>query len=166
LGCTCTQPSAANLLKNPGFDQDTSGWTVDMGRISLSSYDADGCPYSGSLGFSFPASGEFNVAQCATDPGMSGSYNFGVRILVAGNGAATCGVRFFPGNNCDGVEVGDDELNGTTSISGWQSPASETAGPVPVTAANSVLFFCAVFGGPTDGVYLDQAFVSQIPFNY
>src|SRR5215831_7969487 len=34
VGCTCTQPSAANLIVNPGFDNALSGWTQGAGAGS------------------------------------------------------------------------------------------------------------------------------------
>ena len=33
--CMCPQPSSQNLLRNPGFDSDISGWTIDPGTTAM-----------------------------------------------------------------------------------------------------------------------------------
>jgi hypothetical protein len=165
LGCACTQPSTANVLKNPGFDHDVAGWDITAGSVSQSSVDVENCPYSGALAVSVPAA-QTEVHQCVAHTPLSGTFNFGARILVVGDGSAICGVRFFPGDNCDGTEIVDDELNTTTAITDWQSPTPESGGPVAVTGANSVLFFCELLGVPPTSIYLDQVFVSRIPYDY
>ncbi|HVR64276.1 MAG TPA: hypothetical protein VMU50_20390 [Polyangia bacterium] len=156
-GCTCTQPSPGNVLKNPGFDKDVSGWMVDTGTVYRETSDSDGCPYSGSLA----TTGASQVSQCVTTP-LDGTYNFGARILVV-SGGAVCGVRFYPAAGCQGDELVDDELNAAQPMSGWQAPAPESSPPtVQVSGANSVLFFCVT----GDGVYIDQPYVTKIPGKY
>src|SRR5256885_9623705 len=44
----CTQQSAANVLKNAGFDGSADGWTVEIAAAYSGAVDADDCPFSGS----------------------------------------------------------------------------------------------------------------------
>ncbi|MDB4981970.1 MAG: Flagellar hook-length control protein FliK [Myxococcales bacterium] len=171
LGCKCTQPSPANLLKNPGFDKDSSGWTVVAngtsiaGGASWSSADVERCPYSGALVVSISASlGSAEVDSCAKNLVLDGNFNFGVRAFVVGGGQAVCGVRFYASSDCSGNEIVDDELN---PISGtdWQSPVPESSDPfVGVAGGHSVLFFCDLSG--SSDYYFDQPYVSKMPFAY
>ncbi len=156
-GCTCSQPNSTNLLKNPGFDTDTSGWTIDSGSLIRTSGDAEGCPYSGSL-FAVAGPSFFQFSQCVPNVHLDGSYTFGIRMMDA---EGVCGVRFYVGSNCDGDEAGDDELNGPLPVSGWQSPTPETGYPnISVSGAESVLFFCGGTGT------FDMAYVSPAPSQY
>jgi hypothetical protein len=158
-GCSCTQPNPTNLLKNPGFDTDTSGWTIDAGAGTLVrvSADAEGCLYSGAMLADIEKSFS-QFYQCVPNVHLDGLYTFGIKMMDA---SAICGVRFYAGVNCDGNEVIDDELNAPLSVSGWQSPASEGLGPnVSVSGANSVLFFCNGSGT------FDLAYISPAPAQY
>ncbi|HEY2731566.1 MAG TPA: hypothetical protein VGK52_16600 [Polyangia bacterium] len=163
LGCTCTQPSAANVLKNTGFDKDTSGWAITGGTIAQMPFsDADACPYSGSLVATATGANLAELTQCVSAVALSGTFNFGTRMLAGQANASICGVRFFLSPDCTGDEIVDDELLGPVNSSEWQSPSPETAGPVPVTNAHSVLFFCEIGGT----LYLDEPFISKIPATY
>jgi hypothetical protein len=156
-GCSCTQPNSTNLLKNPGFDVDASGWTIDSGSLIRTSGDAEGCPYSGSL-FAVAGPSFTQFSQCVPNVHLDGVFTFGIRMMDA---SAICGVRFYVGSNCDGDEVVDDELHGPMTVSFWQSPTPEAGDPnVPVSGANSVLFFCDGTGT------FDMAYVSLAPEQY
>jgi hypothetical protein len=173
LGCKCTQPSAANVLKNPGFDLDINGWTLldattnstlrgtDWTQFS----DEESCPYSGAIVVTLPAANTSGVLrQCASNLNLDGNYNFGIRGFVIGDGVAICGVRFYPSSDCSGSQLVDDELNAIAG-NAWQAPAPETSIPsVSVSGAHSVLFFCSV--GGTSSYYFDRAYVSKIPATY
>jgi hypothetical protein len=171
LGCKCTQPSSANLLRNPGFDKDPSGWTVSAngtliaGGALWTSEDVERCPYSGALAVSVSTSlGSSELDSCAKNLVLDGNFNFGVRAFVVGDGSAVCGVRFYASTDCSGTELGDDELN---PISGtdWQAPSPETTDPfISVSGGHSLLFFCNLSGA--SDYYFDQPYVSKIPANY
>jgi hypothetical protein len=65
--CTCTQPSPENLIENPGFDTNLSGWTADAGSADVDhddDNDVEGCPFSGSARLDGTASGQQRFAQC------------------------------------------------------------------------------------------------------
>jgi hypothetical protein len=82
--CTCPQPSAQNILRNPGFEADVSGWTSDPGTTAVwASSDAENCPFSGSAYVTTPGSTTSRFWQCvAVSP--STAYNFGVRMHAQG----------------------------------------------------------------------------------
>src|SRR5439155_1249112 len=77
VACSCPQPSAANLLRNPGFDTDLSSWVMDAGPGGFDwkagttmdangvYADADACPFSGAAFVSAPT-GTTNqrISQC------------------------------------------------------------------------------------------------------
>jgi hypothetical protein len=101
-GCTCTQADPTNILKNPGFDKDASGWTIDVGTLSRSVYDFDECPYSGSLIMTLPANISATLSQCVADKPLVGIFNFGVELRIedingttAGGAGGLCLVRFY-----------------------------------------------------------------------
>jgi hypothetical protein len=170
-GCSCTQPNAANVLTNPGFDADTTGWTTDSGTLSRSTLDAEQCPYSGSLTTTMPAGApERIVGNCAAARSLNGNFNFGLQIRVEGAGQALCEARFWQGQNCDGNEVIDNQTLSTMPVSGWQSPPPESGAgtTLPVAGANSVRFSCYLFSATTNPTtfYIDMAYVSLDPHTY
>jgi hypothetical protein len=70
--CTCPQQSAGNLLINPGFDTNLTGWSIPAVASQWSSQDVDGCPFSGA--FQVISSG-LGLAQCvAVTPGANYSF--------------------------------------------------------------------------------------------
>jgi hypothetical protein len=171
-GCTCPQQSPGNILKNAGFDKDTSGWTMTGGTLSRSLSDVDKCPYSGSLTTTVGV-GESTtpeIDQCLTNTPISGTFNFGVKLRTDGaQGGVLCGVRYFPGFNCDGDEILDNETQGITAGTYWEStiPEADVDGS-PISGANSVLFFCLLGGDPTRPTeyFFDQFYVSKVPDRY
>jgi hypothetical protein len=86
--CTCPQPSAGNLLANPGFDQNLSSWKFIIGAgadISRSSfYDADSCQYSGQMQMIIGDSTDAAAWQCVSLSGSAASsYYFGGMIRAS-----------------------------------------------------------------------------------
>jgi hypothetical protein len=170
--CTCTQASATNVLKNPGIDQDTSGWSVDVGTLTRALSDIDRCPYSGSLNVTVRAGGDrVTLVQCAGNTPLLGLYNYGAHIRNDGPviSNAFCQASFFSGFACDGDLVGDDETNGLMVQPSWQETTEETGGTgIQVEGANSVRFSCFLSSDPSMDVayYLDQMFVSKDPDHF
>src|SRR5262249_22304008 len=113
-GCTCTQPSSGNLVKNAGFDKDLASWTLDPGAATFTwepgtfmtgsdaAGDADACPYSGSIYVSNGGnSTSQNFWQCVAIA-TNTSYNFGARIATLSGGEASCSVDIYQGPGCTG----------------------------------------------------------------
>lgn len=97
--------SAINLVTNPSFAGNTSGWVTDGSTTFDAANDATGLPGSGSARNSFAASGASTllaIHQCiAAGPG---NYTLGGKVLVP-NGQAVTGsglitVSFFSGPDC------------------------------------------------------------------
>ena len=161
-GCTCTLPSPANVLKDPGIDVGVTNWTKNVGTISRSLSDAERCPYSGSLAAT--GSGAQTITQCVPNTPLVGDFNFGARFRFESNGAAPdppiCQANFYSGFNCDGDLVVQNEAYTPTPAGSWQSVSNVVSG---VAGANSVALTCYLF--PSTGVtyYLDMLYVSKAP---
>lgn len=103
------------MLRNPGFDRDLAGWTLDPqgGRIHWSEIDAEKCAYSGSLRLSFPNQAEpGSFWQCVTVR-KSASYSLGawVRDGPVANGYSYCEVTFHSASDCSGPSLGEVKTN-------------------------------------------------------
>lgn len=72
---------AQNLLANPNFDADISGWTVAGGSVGSATWDGtDGSPTAGSLLLDSTGSSQLQVYQCL--PVTAGqSYDLGASVL-------------------------------------------------------------------------------------
>ena len=168
-GCTCTQPSPANLLKDPSFDRGISGWTVNAGALVRSPSDAERCAYSGSLSITIPAGGaERSVERCIGNIPLRGDFNFGAKVLIDGGNMASvpaCQIIFFSGFNCDADQIATNETDSTRPTTGWQDL---TASLAMVSGANSATFRCALLGDPAveTTFYFDMVYVSRAPSLY
>lgn len=161
-GCTCTLPSASNLLKDPGIDVDVSNWTASIGAITKSAFDAQKCPYSGSLAAT--ADAEQVVTQCVRNTPLVGDFNFGAQFRFDSTGAPLtapiCQVSFNSGFNCDADIVLQNETGAATGTGDWQTVSATLPG---VTGANSVAFSCYLFLSTGATFYLDMLYVSKTP---
>lgn len=96
---------AVNLVTNPSFAGNTSGWTADPSTTYDAVNDATGVPGSGSAMSTFAAGGAstlLSLSECiATGPG---NYTLGGKVLipngqpVGGSGIIT--LSFFSGPDC------------------------------------------------------------------
>jgi hypothetical protein len=165
-GCTCTQPSSANVLPDPGIDVDVSHWTTNVGTISRVLMDAEKCPYSGSLAATGTTS-EQVVGVCAHNVPLVGDFNFGARYTYTGTQApqtVICQANFYSGFNCDGDLITQQEAYTPTAVGQWQSISSSVSG---VSGSNSVQLVCYLFPQNTgDTYYLDMVYVSKMPATY
>lgn len=119
--CVCHQKSVSNLLTNPGFDGDLSGWFVNDSSTAkgYSSSDAEGCPASGSL---LVNGGTGDIEQCvAISPNTT--YNFGFKYKQAVGNAFACYISYFASPTC----ISGDQIDSTARIdsattgSSWQT---------------------------------------------
>ena len=90
--CICQPKSTSNLLLNPGFDSDLSGWLNYVSNSKTwSSADANGCMRSGSLSM---VNGEDQVQQCVVVSGNT-PYNVGFKYKQPVGKGFRCFVTFY-----------------------------------------------------------------------
>ena len=111
--CVCHQPSAGNLLTDPGVDNtQLAAWNAEHdfdGSATFSTDDRESCPFSGSILLSTDIASA-SVHQCITIPssGQRVTYQFGasVRASVKGGGDSSwqgeCRLESFDDDNCAG----------------------------------------------------------------
>ncbi len=168
-GCSCTLPDASNVLKNPGFDNDANGWTIDSGTLSRSLSDAEHCPYSGSLTTTGLGGSAYRlIHQCVGNTPLVGDFNFGGRVNTPSIGSGTVMLfqaNFYSGFNCDGDLVAQNETDTTTVLlAGWQGLTGTLSG---VFGANSVRFDCYLNpASTTDTFNIDMLYLSKTPSLY
>jgi hypothetical protein len=163
-GCTCTLPSPANLLKDPGVDVDVSNWTTSLGSVTRSLHDTQACPYSGSIQVNSDA--QAVITQCVRNTPLIGDFNFGGRFTFESDGdpaTALCQANFFSGFNCDGDLIVANETDTPTGGT-WQAMSGVVPG---VRGANSVGLSCYLFDAKK-GItyYLDMLYISKAPGAY
>jgi hypothetical protein len=170
--CTCPQPSAGNLIKNPGFDKDLSSWTVDPGAATIiwqagttkrsnGGYaDSNACAYSGSAYISEPdTSNSQQLWQCvpiSTDT----SYDFGSQQATLGGAYSHCSIDLYQGPACTGsVSPTADNLwlNVDWSLGG----ITKTFDSSFYTSAK---VYCYIEGG--GAFYIDDIYLTPDPGMY
>jgi hypothetical protein len=130
--CACTQPTAANLVRNPGFDNDTTGWAFGSsigvfrwqnGTTALPGghlADAQSCAWSGTAvldcDFEFDSCGR--AYQCI-EIEQNASYAFGARVGSDARGETRCSVELHPGPGCVGTGQFTDTVFRTDT--GWSA---------------------------------------------
>lgn len=141
--CICRPKSFGNLLVNPGFDTDLSGWFVNdnMTAKSWNSLDVEGCPGSGSLRVS---GGEGDIEQCV--PASGGvAYNIGFQFKQALGEQFRCFVTFYAGTMCaSGDLIGDTTtLDSSSTGANWIPYATVVTAP---SGAASMQILCGSGG--------------------
>jgi hypothetical protein len=130
---------AVNLVNNPGFQGNTTGWNLNPSTTFDASNDATGVPGSGSARLPFAAgspSTTLAVDQCITTG--PGTYTLGGKILipngqsVGGSGLIT--VSFFSGGNCTTGLLFFDSLS-TATTGSFQTLSKTTTAPAGTTNA-------------------------------
>lgn len=114
--CDCPQPSAANVVKNPGFDKDLSSWTFDPNGVATINWQpgtfmtgnqtyADGhdCPYSGAAYISNPSADQNSqpLWQCVALKTQT-DYNFDVQQATLSGAFTHCTLDMYQGPGCTG----------------------------------------------------------------
>lgn len=143
--CKCRQPSASNILKNPGFDGSIANWT-GLGIYNKDN-DAEGCTGSGSVEIV-----QFfdTFRQCFNsgfDPGTT--YTFG--FLYKGNGGTSdCHIAAFSASGCDVLDrIGASDAgavvsNGTSWVPGsvsWLVPSNAVSMEVMCSGVSGAGYF-------------------------
>jgi hypothetical protein len=153
--CTCATKDAGNVLTNPGFDTNLTGWQAGDTSSSISFAFSDGyfCGGSGSAS----ATGFGGITQCARITGGQ-SYHFGVMYFLQGGATSPvgCSVEFHANSTCTDTAVGFSSFEG--SASGW-APLNGTPTTAPSNATYAKVL-CAQFEAGTvlvDQVYLNAA---------
>jgi cysteine-rich repeat protein len=165
--CSCPQPSAANVVKNAGFDTNLASWTQDSGPGGFTyqsaaddpTSDADGCPYSGSLYLSFTEEGPQAISQCVS-VSPNTSYNTGMRMR-AGNARARCVLTLYPAANCQGSGVEVTEYF-WLNVGQW-SPETSTA--IDTEQYTSARISCSYYA-EAGGFRIDKVFLTKAPGGY
>ena len=136
-----------NLVVNPEFDTDVSGWTPEPEvSIAWSAIDASLDPGSGSAEVTNSVAGPRNgrgMNQCLNLVVVEGAvYDFGGKALIpdgqARTGSAQVGLRWLAGPGCTGSTVGSQPRRETATLGAWVDlSATEQIAPA---GAVSVLF--------------------------
>jgi hypothetical protein len=139
--CICQPKSPSNLLVNPGFDSDLSGWINYVSNSKTwSNSDADGCPRSGSLSM---VNGQDQVTQCVPAAGNA-SYNVGFKYKQATGESFRCFLTFYTDSGCMTDTVGDSTtLDSAMTGSSWIPYAAVVTAPV---GAGSLQILCGSGG--------------------
>lgn len=161
--CYCPQPSPGNLLTNPVFDKDLSGWNaVSQGTDTFAYANAaktkGDCPFSGSLELTTGAkvgSESAQFSQCVTiDPASTKSYYFGAAMRngdSSGNAPCTlgeCYLQWMSGASCAAPE-GTAPIRVQSSSTAWGFSVSPPL--VRPVAASSANVACLVRSGASGG---------------
>jgi hypothetical protein len=130
---------AFNLVTNPSFNGNLTGWNLNPSTTFDSSNDATGMPGSGSARLAFAAGGASTtvaVDQCITTG--PGTYTLGGKVLipngqsVGGSGIIT--VSFFSGGNCTTGLLFFDSLS-TSATGSFVTLSKSTTAPAGTTNA-------------------------------
>jgi hypothetical protein len=169
--CTtcCPQPNALNVLKNPGFNSGTSGWSSSAGgTVSfVSNDDATSCQTSGSM--KVQAAADTDIWACGTVvPGATYSWGLQWKPDQTTNYMLTCLIYLYNGSGCPNPALGgagaflNEVLTDQPPIgaSGWSSPGNfDVAGSsFDTTGFTQAILRCSVQGT----VQIDMAYIKPV----
>jgi hypothetical protein len=159
--CMCPQPTPGNLIKNPGFDTDLSGWTAtpNDGSVFWDLTDGLGCPFSGRARLAWAErSGDTSptISTCIPVQGNS-SYDAGIRTV----NAAWCDVSAYLSPNCAGSATA---LAHFAWLGDWHSFQEVVQTPVGAVSAEIVCY--AYDKNDVWEFGIDMAFFSPAPGLY
>lgn len=148
--CTCAQPSPENLLKNPGFDTDGSGWSLVEVAV-WTTVDAEGCPYSGSV--RSPSNSGVPAQVVLVKPGVT--YNLGASFSgYEANATYLCEVFVQSPSSSSYAAV-----SGTLPTPGvWETKTTTVIAPTDATGAS---IDCEIAGA-----FVDKMFLTPAPGTY
>jgi hypothetical protein len=156
--CVCRRPSTNNLLVNPGFDTNLSGWggILPTGEPNWQSDDADGCPESGSVhGANTQENTDNAPIQCVSVTAGT-TYHFGAKFKAATNNQSLS-LQYYSDANCQTYVPGGPFVRISTTPTNW-SPLDTSA--VPPVGINSVAIHCSIYDGAMDQIYLNAVSAS------
>ncbi len=153
-----------NLLLNPDFDSDLSGWD-NTGLASWSAEDAEGSGTSGSARLNISAASSYAIrSNCVTAlPGEQFYYSSSYLIPPGqqAEGNAMIQIDWFDQDNCTGVSLGADNKTGTQTD--WTTIGARVVAPGE-TASVKVFLFDQKSGGTGDfAVHFDKLELVVVP---
>lgn len=165
---TAAPAAAQNLILNPGFDDDLSGWRSQT--AAWSALDAGGDPGSGSaLGAnSHDSGGTLGVtalSQCvAVDAGQS--YEYGMRTLLPA-GQEHSGYAYFhavwsPTFPCDGAPIRFAPGDQSPTAGAWAPLGNQDVAPAGAKGLTLILGIAKQGPGGTLQAHFDDAFVCRL----
>ena len=162
-----------NVVFNPGFDTDVSGWTVESYvSISWSLMDANLNPASGSAEVTNSSPGPQNgtgITQCLDITPIEGAaYDFGGKALIpdgqARTGSAQVGLRWWSGSSCTGSTVGTQPRRATSTLGAWvELSSTEQIAPAGAASAQFVAFPSKVEAGGSLVAHFDDLYFRNTP---
>jgi len=166
--CSCSQPSAANLVPNAGFDSGLPSWTVpsSSGTVSWTSDDAEACPYSGAasivagaLASDEAASNQSQLQSPCLGVSPSTSYNFGGKL----KGYGLCQVNLYQNSNCTAALAGGGGIPANNNPASWPS---NTNSAFSSGNAHSAIITCT--GGSSAGLtlHIDMIYLTPAPGSF
>lgn len=134
---------AQNLLVNPGFDADLSGWSANVAGSWDGTMDAAGSPTSGSvlvevtLGPSVSSNG--GVSQCVTGIMPGTSYDFGGQVFLSQSpgsfARAYIAVLWYDDATCTGPTISNDQAVPVFDLDEWLPSTGAGVAPGGTVAA-------------------------------
>lgn len=155
-------PAGANLLPNPEFDTDLSGWTGSQAQL-YSPDDSDGSPTSGSVQFEVEDIGSESMTACVpVSVGVGYDLSLDVKLDFSPNNQGKAGmvVRFKSAANCSGADLQPFPANISLSFApDWTKQQGVTTSPEGAVAALVSLTVTKTNGGGGSVVAnLDEVF--------
>lgn len=153
--CVCATKDPGNVLTNPGFDTDLSGWHAanDGSTISFAYSDGFFCSSSGSAAVD---NGFGGIQQCARITGGSRYFLGAMYYLSNGGSPVSCSVEYHANSSCSDSSLGFDVVSGSVGSQWTLMHKAVMAAPSNATYA---LVGCAQFEGGAaqiDQIYLNS----------
>lgn len=149
--CSCAIKDGGNVLTNPGFDTNTTGWkTGSGGAVTPGGGDAFFCNQSGSASIT-DFGGTGGLQQCAKLSGGPTFY-FGASFF---QNALSCSIAYFSNSACSGDNLQFDGFGTSSGTTGWGTVKRTSTAPSGATYA---LVECAQWDGMStlvDQIYLN-----------
>lgn len=160
---------AQNLLVNPGFDTDFSGWNSNIAASWDGTMDAGGSAASGSvhvevtLGPTVTSNG--GVSQCVTGIVPGTSYDFAGQVFLSespGSGArAYIAVVWFDDAACAGSSISGSQADWVMQLDEWLPSTGSGVAPGAALAALVTTQEASGFVGGDMTVNFDDVFFMQ-----
>jgi hypothetical protein len=165
-GCLAGPAQAANLIPDPGFDQqDLTGWTATGAAfVEWSLVDELGVPSSGSLRLFDSGLPTLEVGRCLeVEAGTAYAFGASARVpeVPRVEQSASTAVRWFAQSGCLGVELAPGTGMGPVAATrgdSWGTVEGWATAPAAAASARFVLVSSAATGAAATEVLFDNAF--------